>query len=48
VQKVAFTLGGIGDPNLLFAILNEIAANPAYNDEQEKQMQCARDCFAAG
>ncbi len=48
VQRVAFTLGGLGDPLLISALTTEIEANPAFNGEEEKYCKCADVCFEAG
>jgi VirE N-terminal domain len=48
VQQAAFTLGGLGDQSLLYAIKSEIEANPEFNGQEEKYRKCADDCFEAG
>jgi len=48
VQRVAFTLGGLGDESLLYAVKSEIEANPEFNGQEEKYCKCAEECFAAG
>ncbi|HEV9037588.1 MAG TPA: BT4734/BF3469 family protein [Puia sp.] len=48
VQRVAFTLGGLGDSSLIYAIKAEIEANPEFNGQEAKYIKCAQDCFAAG
>ena len=48
VQRVAYTLGGIGDTSVLEAIKEEISRNPEFAGQEEKYFKCAEDCFAAG
>lgn len=48
VQQVAYTLGGVGDPDVLFAIKSEIESCAAFNGEEAKYIKCAEDCFTAG
>ncbi len=48
VQKVAFTLGGLEDRNFLLDIENSIKNNSAFAGEEEKYLECAKDCFEAG
>lgn len=47
-QQVAFTLGGLGDNNLLGMIKNEIHGNPSFAGEVEKYCNCADKCFSDG
>lgn len=48
VQRVAYTLGGIGNDNYLSEIKQAINNNSAFNGEEPKYIQCAEDCFGAG
>jgi hypothetical protein len=48
VQKAAYTLGGLGDPNLLDALKTEIEHSPEFNGQEKKYTKCAEDCFSAG
>lgn len=48
VQKAAFTLGGINDPDAFPNIINAIENNSAFAGEEEKYFKCAEDCFNAG
>jgi VirE N-terminal domain len=48
VQKVAYTLGGLGNPAIIDSIKNEIKANPQFDDSTAKFIKCAEDCFAEG
>jgi VirE N-terminal domain len=48
VQRVAYSLGGIGDPSLIDLLKSEIEANPEFNGEEEKYCRCADVCFEAG
>jgi hypothetical protein len=48
VQRAAFTLGGLGNPNLVNEIINVINTTSAFDGEEEKYCKCARDCFDAG
>ena len=48
IQKVAYCLGGIGDPLIIHSIKSEIEANPEFNGEEEKYCKCAEVCFEAG
>ena len=48
VQKVAYTLGGLGDPALLDAITACIQRNSAFAGQEGKYIKCAGKCFADG
>lgn len=48
VQRVAYTLGGIGDPAALDAIIQAIYSNPQFQGQEAKYIKCAQDCFYAG
>jgi len=48
VQKVAYTLGGIGDICLMDLITNEIKTNPQFDGFNAKYIKCAKDCFRDG
>jgi hypothetical protein len=48
IQRVAFTLGGLADPSLIYSIKSEIEANPEFAGEEAKYCKCGEDCFAAG
>jgi hypothetical protein len=48
VQQVAYTLGGLGNDDLLEVLVAEINNNPAFAGEEEKYCKCAEDCFGAG
>jgi hypothetical protein len=48
VQKVAYTLGGLGQPSILDLIKNEIKTNSQFKGMNEKYMKCAEDCFVSG
>lgn len=48
VQQVAFTLGGLGDPDLLELANEAIRSTAAFTGEEDKYMKCANDCFRDG
>lgn len=48
VQKVSFTLGGLGDQSLLEVIKTEIEHTPEFSGQEKKYLKCAEDCFSAG
>lgn len=48
VQRVAYTLGGLCDPNLLAEIKNAINCNPEFFGDESKYEKCAEVCFSAG
>jgi hypothetical protein len=48
VQKVAYTLGGLGDPKLIDLIKIEIRANPQFAGLIAKYCKCAEVCFVEG
>lgn len=48
VQNVSYTLGGLGDPALIYAIKSEIESNPEFAGEEAKYCKCAEDCFKDG
>jgi hypothetical protein len=48
VQKVAFTIGGLNDYNLMNNIKQAIESNSAFAGEEPKYFKCAEDCFKAG
>ncbi|SRR6266498_2054588 len=48
VQKVAYTLGGIGNNNYLEEINKAIKNNPSFDGEHAKYYECAEVCFDAG
>lgn len=48
VQKVSYTLGGLGDSNILFDINSCINSNPSFTGEETKYIECATICFNEG
>ena len=48
IQRVAYTLGGMGDSTALEAIKAVISSSPQYATGIEKALKCADDCFSAG
>jgi VirE N-terminal domain len=48
VQTVAFTIGGLNDPQYLQDLINAINNNTAFAGQEEKYIKCAKDCFHAG
>jgi hypothetical protein len=48
VQKVATTLGGLNNYDLLNQLKRAIASNSAFSGEENKYFKCAEDCFAYG
>lgn len=48
VQKVAYTLGGLGDSSLLSDIRQVIKQTAAFAGEEDKYYKCAEDCFNDG
>ena len=48
VQKVAYTLGGLGDHSVLNDIEHIIKSSSQFTGVEEKYCQCAADCFNAG
>lgn len=48
VQRVCFTLGGLGDPSLMDSIKQAIENNESFTGEENKYLKCARICFNAG
>lgn len=48
VQKVAYTIGGLGNSNYLYEINNAINSNSAFNGEEIKYLKCAQVCFNEG
>jgi hypothetical protein len=48
VQRAAFTLGGLGDPELLEKVREAILNNDSFSGEEEKYLSCAENRFEAG
>lgn len=48
IQQVAYTLGGIGQPDLLDQIIQQIEMCSAFEGEVAKYTKCAADCFKGG
>lgn len=48
IQKVSYTLGGLGKPELLNEIFGAINNNSSFTGEEKKYMDCAKNCFNAG
>ena len=48
VQKVSYTLGGLGDSAIIYQINNCIKSNSSFDGEEEKYLKCAEDCFKEG
>jgi hypothetical protein len=48
VQKVAYTLGGLNDYNILEQIREAINQAPQFSGEEDKYIKCAKDCFKEG
>ena len=48
VQKVAFTLGGTNDMDILEELKSCISNTSTYADDLESFLRCANDCFKAG
>lgn len=48
VQKVSYTLGGLGDTNILSDINDCIKATSSFKGEEAKYMECASTCFNEG
>jgi len=48
VQRAAFTLGGLGNPELLEHIREAILNNDSFSGEEEKYLGCAENRFEAG
>lgn len=48
VQQVAYTLGGLGNQNIIEDLKNEISSNHEFFGEENKYHKCAEDCFTAG
>ena len=48
IQKVAYTLGGLGDKAILTAIKKCIEDNSTFTDNQAAFLKCADECFEAG
>lgn len=48
VQKVAYTLGGLGNPGVISEIRQVIKNTAAFEGEDDKYCKCAEVCFAEG
>lgn len=48
IQKVAYTLGGLGDTHVLLEIKNCIIKNPLFASDLDDFLKCADDCFHSG
>jgi len=48
IQKVAYTLGGLGDGAILKVVNKCIEDNSKFEDEKAAFLKCAVDCFEAG
>jgi len=48
VQKIAYTLGGLNQEDLLDEINRAIVENSAFAGQEEKYLKCAADCFRDG
>ena len=48
IQKVAYTLGGLGDTFVLSEIKKHIARNTVFQDDLAGFLRCAEECFRAG
>jgi hypothetical protein len=48
VQKVSYTIGGLGNSNYLFDIKSCINCNPSFSGEESKYIECAQVCFNEG
>lgn len=48
IQRISFTLGGLGKPELLNEIQAAINFNSAFTGEERKYMDCANVCFNEG
>lgn len=48
VQRVSFTLGGLGDDSIIGLIMQAIENNESFYGEEKKYLKCAKNCFNAG
>ena len=48
IQRVAYTLGGMGDSTALVEIKTVLKNSTQYETGIEKALKCADDCFSAG
>ncbi len=48
VQKVAYTLGGLGSTDLFYQIKDCINSNSSFTGEEVKYLACAEHCFKEG
>lgn len=48
IQKVSYTLGRLGDGNILKVVKKCIDDNSKFEDEKAAFLKCADDCFEAG